>query len=79
MESYKLEIDHQGTAPITININLNKNEYFREYYKNNNELIACECGMQIKKRGKCKHILSQHHKMLLEIRKFENLMNQRNV
>lgn len=59
------EMKHQ---PINININLSKTNYFRDYYKNNNEEVECTCGMMIKKRGKCKHIKSKKHQLLLEIK-----------
>ena len=41
-------------------------EYRREYYQATKEMVTCECGCEITKRGLKQHIATKKHNQLLD-------------
>ena len=44
---------------------LNNKEYSREYYQTTKEMVTCECGCEITKRGLKQHIETKKHQHLM--------------
>jgi len=57
--------------PITSDVKNNK-DYFNDYYKNNNNSIICDCGLNILKFSLGKHRQSKIHKKLIEVQQTKN-------
>lgn len=62
----------RGRKP-TINVKDNRNEYYKQYYRENNGTVCCDqCGLCVKKQGLSHHRTSNRHRILSVLKQLQN-------
>ena len=59
----KKNYDREYSRGYYLNNKTCRNLYGREYYHNNKEIVACECGCVITNRGLKQHIATKKHQI----------------